>query len=320
MKILKKIKKENGRRNIYLFGIKVLSYKKKQDSQLPREYITKQQLFAILNQIVDIKLCPKAKGKLRKLQIADTLLLKIFHNICEKYNLTYFLESGTLLGAIRHEGFIPWDDDLDVSIFYHDYEKMVDILTREFEGTNLILWGVDKTKLGNDTLRISHKDFDSINLDIFYVHNTIYDIKEKEHLKNIWESYRSQYYLKYNEIKDTEDYEKLKDLRINLNNQFEKDIKSCSLEKANAFIHKISSDFWFIEKDELFPLKLQCFENYEFYIPNKPTEIFNDLYEDWTTFPPNLSQHGSTFTAFDEEKIDPIIIELQHLLETKFKL
>lgn len=50
-------------------------------------------------------------------------LLKWFHQVCVENNLTYYLEGGTMLGAVRHSGFIPWDDDLDVCMPREDYEK-----------------------------------------------------------------------------------------------------------------------------------------------------------------------------------------------------
>ena len=61
---------------------------------------------------------------LKHLQQVEIKILKYFVEVCEENNLTYFLYAGTLLGAIRHEGFIPWDDDIDVIMFREDFEKL----------------------------------------------------------------------------------------------------------------------------------------------------------------------------------------------------
>jgi len=64
----------------------------------------------------------------RKVQLE---LTKFIHDLCEKNNITYFLIGGTLLGAVRHGGFIPWDDDVDIGMPRPDYEKFLNILKRE---------------------------------------------------------------------------------------------------------------------------------------------------------------------------------------------
>ena len=63
------------------------------------------------------------KLTLRELQMSELAILSAFHEFCKKNNLNYSLAGGTLLGAIRHKGFIPWDDDIDVCMPRPDYEK-----------------------------------------------------------------------------------------------------------------------------------------------------------------------------------------------------
>lgn len=59
------------------------------------------------------------------------LMLKDIDAVMRKNNIPYFLDSGTALGAIRHHGFIPWDDDADIGIMKEDYERMLDALQRD---------------------------------------------------------------------------------------------------------------------------------------------------------------------------------------------
>ena len=78
------------------------------------------------------------------LQKKQLEILKAFINVCEKHNLRYFLVGGTCLGAARHKGFIPWDDDIDVGMPREDYDKYLE-LQSEYEGTPYFIqtWKTD---------------------------------------------------------------------------------------------------------------------------------------------------------------------------------
>ena len=64
---------------------------------------------------------------LRRDQMEMLRMLKVFAKICKEHDITWWLSSGTLLGAARHEGFIPWDDDLDIEMLKEDYDKFLKV-------------------------------------------------------------------------------------------------------------------------------------------------------------------------------------------------
>lgn len=75
---------------------------------------------------------PKAAGSLRLLQLGNAQLLREFDALCKEQGLAYWLDFGTLIGAIRHEGFIPWDDDVDVGMLREDVDRLLAV-ARESE-------------------------------------------------------------------------------------------------------------------------------------------------------------------------------------------
>ena len=68
---------------------------------------------------------------LRSAQLKMLGILEEIDKLCKAHGISYWIEGGTLLGAMRHGGFIPWDDDLDISMLRHDYNRFVEIAAKE---------------------------------------------------------------------------------------------------------------------------------------------------------------------------------------------
>lgn len=71
--------------------------------------------------------------EIKKVWAVELDLLAKFTDVCERHGLKYFADAGTLLGAVRHKGFIPWDDDVDVIMPREDYDKLFEIAAQEFQ-------------------------------------------------------------------------------------------------------------------------------------------------------------------------------------------
>lgn len=92
--------------------------------------------------------------KRKKIWAVELQMLEKFDEICRKYSLTYYVYYGTLLGAVRHQGFIPWDDDIDVIMFRDDYERFQTIAPDEFTEpyffqnsyTDRVMWPLSKIR------------------------------------------------------------------------------------------------------------------------------------------------------------------------------
>lgn len=152
-------------------------------------------LFYFLNEYVDIQRLPSTTNKgLRYVQKCDALLLKIFDKVCEKYSLTYWLDYGTLLGAVRHKGFIPWDDDTDISMPRTDYNRFktkaanclrqYGIKVEEKEGRIGISYQHEKTGIWIDVfpadMLYTDKDINKIKPEIEkYAIGIFHTVKEK---------------------------------------------------------------------------------------------------------------------------------------------
>ena len=98
---------------------------------------------------------------LKKLQETQTEILNIIDRICREHDIKYSLYAGSLLGAVRHEGFIPWDDDLDICMMRSDYDKFIKIW-EELSPEGYILQNKENTRTFTQTftkIRKEHTTF-----------------------------------------------------------------------------------------------------------------------------------------------------------------
>lgn len=129
---------------------------------------------------------------MKKIWAVELDLLKELDRVCKKHHLTYYVYGGTLLGAVRHKGFIPWDNDIDVIMTRSEYKKLCEIASHEFKSPYFLqthysdfgaTWGHAKLR-NTDTTCIASQDTkyertlnQGIFLDVFPVDNVIDDEK-----------------------------------------------------------------------------------------------------------------------------------------------
>lgn len=110
-------------------------------------------------------------SKMKSCWAVQLKILNQIDNICRKHNIQYFAEWGTLLGAVRHNGFIPWDDDMDICMKRQDFERFLKIAKNEFPDTYEILDYHDQEEYWDVMARVLNSDEVSLNgefLDNYY--------------------------------------------------------------------------------------------------------------------------------------------------------
>ena len=108
----------------------------------------------------------KVPFELQHLHKVEIEILDEIDRICRKNNINYCLAGGTLLGAVRHGGFIPWDDDLDVAMPRDDYEKFIDVCKSELSD-DFYLHSIETDKTYWNAfikIRKKHTIFEEINI------------------------------------------------------------------------------------------------------------------------------------------------------------
>ena len=249
---------------------------------------------------------------LEELHNVELAVLQEFHNFCEKYHLTYYLQAGTLLGAIRHNGFIPWDDDVDVAMPRSDYNKFLQLFPKHNKLTYLKLADINTpnyylpiAKLYDERFRLEelnlrHSCVLGPWIDIFPLDNMSNNINTAVNFFNqvaLWRrlnnfkavNYRSKkrfrYYIRRFVTVLLSVIPQRWLLRI-IDNKSQR-YKSETLTKYICAVGSTSFGSDKIMKSEWFEAKhLHSFEDRKFYIPNGWHEILTNFYGDYMVLPP----------------------------------
>lgn len=211
-------------------------------------------------------------------------MMVFFDNVCKKHNIEYWMNYGTLLGAYRHKGLIPWDDDLDVGMMRQDYIKFIEVIQDELEinGLNNVKADFKVDKHDRKSVRWFQLSYyypkfsgKFIGLDIFpYDYLKDHDGKD---IENDYMLFSKDYYYNPDDhnLEDSvyEFYEKF-------NCTLQRDTYLVpGLEDARNNLRKYSIyKFVVIETDQVFPLTRIPFGNYEFLAPNDSRGYLIDIY------------------------------------------
>lgn len=253
---------------------------------------------------------PKATGFLRDYQMALLAILKEFDRICTSHNLRYWLSGGTLLGAQRHKGFIPWDDDVDVDMMRDDYEKFPSIFNACTTNPDLYceLWR-DKNAPATCILKIKHRKIKQAFVDIF-PHDFYYTRargKDKIKLNKKVRRLRKSLSLSLFRIKDNDRLiGKIKHLTNDvINEKIEVDERlKPSIHWGLDFPHRWNN--WIYDYDQIFPLRKIEFEGYMFNCPADTDFMLRNIYGDYMKFPKSICPHHTDENQFTQEEINEI--------------
>jgi len=282
---------------IRIFGIKLRILKPGNKKRITLDY----------SKFVDITDLPPAEGFLRDYQLALLEILKEMDRICTANNIRYWLSGGTLLGAKRHKGFIPWDDDVDTDMMRDDYEKFPAIFNACTTNPDLYceLWR-DKNSSATCILKIQHRKIRQAFVDIFphdFYYTSVYG-KDKIKLSR--------------KIKFIRKMLSLNPFRISDNNKLAALFKKITCEKINEkievderlhpsihwgidFPHRWNN--WIYDYNQIFPLQKIEFEGCEFNCPNNTDFMLRNIYGNYMELPKSICPHHTDEEAFTEDEI-----------------
>lgn len=256
---------------------------------------------------IDITKVPPAQGLLRDIQLANLALLKELAYVCEKNNFKYILDAGTLLGAVRHSRFIPWDDDIDILMFREDYEKIVSAFKNTTRNSDIYAeYHRDKDTNSQYFIKIKHKKCPFLGVDIFPLDTYGKHLSLKEQLKATNKICKILKHLK-------------KEINPNISNKETKTIltktikEKILLSSANEngdfvygvdFAHKLKN--WFLDRDIVLPLRKIQFEDSEYTTVNKPKEFLKNIYGDYMKYPKKMKILHYSYKNLTSEQLEAI--------------
>ena len=229
---------------------------------------------------------PTTDEELRLLQLCDTQLLIIIDKLCKKHNLKYWLDYGTLLGAYRHKGFIPWDDDTDISMLRSDYDQITEIINSE-----LSQYGITAT-LADGRIGVGYRHNETgVWVDIFPVENIYttdsYEIVSRK-LINIYNNYKKRVIEKNLDFSHND---LLSSIREKLCNQKKADYKNHYLFYTPRFFEETP---YIYKYNDIHPLNTISFEKYMFAAPLQIRDYLEYVYsKSFMSFPKSgVLHHG----------------------------
>lgn len=256
---------------------------------------------------IDITKVPPAQGLLRDIQLANLALLKELAYVCEKNNFKYILDAGTLLGAVRHSRFIPWDDDIDILMFREDYEKIVSAFKNTTRNSDIYAeYHRDKDTNSQYFIKIKHKKCPFLGVDIFPLDSYGKHLSPKEQLITTNKICKILKHLK-------------KEINPNISNKETKTIltktmkEKILLSSTNEngdfvygvdFAHKLKN--WFLDRDIVLPLRKIQFENSEYTTVNKPEKFLKNIYGDYMKYPKKMKILHYSYKNLTSEQLETI--------------
>ena len=256
---------------------------------------------------IDITKVPPAQGLLRDIQLANLALLKELAYVCEKNNFKYILDAGTLLGAIRHTGFIPWDDDIDILMFREDYEKIVSAFKNTTRNSDIYAeYHRDKDTNSQYFIKIKHKKCPFLGVDIFPLDSYGKHLSLKEQLIATNKICKILKHLK----KEIDPNISNKETKTILTKTMKEKILLSSMNENGDFVygvdfaHKLKN--WFLDRDIVLPLRKIQFEDSKYTTVNKPKEFLKNIYGDYMKYPKKMKILHYSYKNLASEQLETI--------------